>query len=99
MSDPVRVTHDAVRRRFETSGPQGEGFLTYQVFAPGVLDFEYVEVAPRFRGRGVAGRIVEAACQHAREAGLRVVPSCPYVAAWFRHHSEWHDLLHPMDSP
>jgi predicted GNAT family acetyltransferase len=96
---PLDIHHDPDRRRFVASGPNGEGFLSYSEIAPGVLDFEYVEVPPRFRGQGVAGQIVEAACRYARDAGVRVVPSCPYIAAWFRHHAEWRALLHPMDSP
>ncbi len=99
MGTPVQVRHDPDRRRFETSGPDGEGFLTYGEVEPGVLDFDYVEVAPRFRGRGVAGQIVEAACDYARSAGVRVIPTCPYIAAWFRHHPEWRTLLHPLESP
>jgi hypothetical protein len=63
-----------------------------------VLDFEYVEVEPRFRGKGVAGQIVEAACRYARAGGLRVIPTCPYVAWWFRQHPDYHDLLLSRES-
>lgn len=90
----MNVIHDEQEHRFVASGPDGEGFLTYGVLGPGVLDFEYVEVPFRFRGTGVAGQIVQAACRHARAAGARVVPTCPYIAWWFSQHPEEHDLLH-----
>jgi predicted GNAT family acetyltransferase len=95
----VNVAHDAGARRFVAAPPDGEGFLSYREIEPGLLDFEYVEVAPRFRGRGVAGQIVDAACRHARAEGARVVPTCPYIAWWFRQHPEHHDLLRPRDAP
>ena len=94
----MNVVHDEQAQRFIASGPDGEGYLTYGVLGPGLLDFEYVEVPFRFRGTGVAGRIVEAACRHARAMGARVVPTCPYIAWWFSQHPEAQDLLN-RDTP
>jgi predicted GNAT family acetyltransferase len=94
----MNVVHDEQARRFIASGPDGEGYLTYGVLGPGVLDFEYVEVPVRFRGTGVAGQIVAAACRHARAMGARVVPTCPYIAWWFRQHPDQQDLLN-RDTP
>ena len=90
----MNVIHDESAHRFVASGPDGEGFLIYGVLGPGILDFEHVEVPFRFRGTGVAGQIVQAACRHARATAVRVVPTCPYIAWWFSQHPEEQDLLH-----
>ena len=44
-------------------------------------------------GRGVAARLVEAMVADARAEGFRIVPECSYVAALFKRHPDWADLL------
>lgn len=44
----------------------------------------HVGVYPEHRGQGVAGKIVEAGLQYARQNSLRVVPMCSYAAAYIR---------------
>jgi len=44
-------------------------------------------------GRGVAAALVRAALDHARGEGLKVVPACSYVAAYFKRHPQDADLL------
>ncbi len=78
-------------------GESGEGFLTYQDAGPGVLELDYIEVPPRLRGTGVAGRILALVCGELRALGVRVIPTCPYIAWWFRQHPEHHDLLQITD--
>lgn len=95
----MNVIHHEGEQRFVASGPDGEGYLTYGVLEPSVLDFDYVEVPFRFRGTGVAGQIVQAACRYARARGARVVPTCPYIAWWFTQHPEEQDLLHRESPP
>ena len=41
----------------------------------------------------MAGALVAAACEHAQAAGLKLIPSCPYVEWWFRRHPEWQHLV------
>ena len=94
----MNVVHDEEARRFVASGPDGEGFLSYGILEPGVLDFEYIEVPPRFRGTGVAGQIMQADCRQVRGSGVQVVPTCPYIVWWFTRHPEEHDLLFNRDN-
>lgn len=48
---------------------------------------------PAARGKGIALKLVKAMVADAREKGFTIVPQCPYVAAQFRKHPEWADLL------
>jgi predicted GNAT family acetyltransferase len=50
------------------------------------------------RGQGVAQVLVEALVADARAQGFKIVPQCSYVAALFRRHPEWADLLATPDS-
>lgn len=54
---------------------------------------EHTLVPRAFEGRGIAARLVDALIADARANGFRVEPKCSYVAAQFRRHPEWADLL------
>lgn len=53
----------------------------------------HTEVPAALEGRGIAAVLVRAAIGDARAEGLKVVPRCSYVAAQFRRHPAWSDLL------
>ncbi|MBL8305858.1 MAG: N-acetyltransferase [Rubrivivax sp.] len=63
--------------------------------APGVVTLHHTEVPRALQGRGVAAALVDAALSWARAQGLRVRPSCSYVALYMRRHPETQDLLDP----
>jgi predicted GNAT family acetyltransferase len=44
-------------------------------------------------GSGVGSALVAGALDDIRSRGLRVVPLCPFVAAFIRRHSEYADLV------
>jgi predicted GNAT family acetyltransferase len=45
------------------------------------------------RGGGIASHLTTHALDYARERGLKIVPSCPFVAAYIARHPEYRDLL------
>jgi len=49
------------------------------------------------RGKGIAAALVDALIADARAEGFKIVPQCSYVAAAFRRHPEWSDVL--ADTP
>jgi predicted GNAT family acetyltransferase len=68
------------------------GRLTY-VRRGNVLTTEHTLVPTEIGGRGIAGKLVEALIADARAHGWKIVPQCSYVAAAFKRHPEWADLL------
>ena len=44
-------------------------------------------------GRGIAAKLVAAMVADARQHGFRIDPQCSYVAAAFKRHPDWADLL------
>ncbi len=74
------------------SGHQAIGRLTWKLRGTArVADHTLVPSA--IGGRGVAARLVEALVADARAEGFRIVPECSYVAALFKRHPDWADLL------
>lgn len=60
---------------------------------PGLLLITHVETPQALRGGGVAGRVMKGVLRYAREAGLKVVPMCPYADAYIRRHPEYRNLV------
>ncbi len=68
------------------------GRLTY-VRQGNVLTTEHTLVPTEIGGRGIAGKLVEALIADARAQSWKIVPECSYIAAAFKRHPEWADLL------
>ena len=48
----------------------------------------HTEVPDALGGRGLGGRLVQAAAGRARRTGETVLPSCPYARKWLKNHPE-----------
>jgi predicted GNAT family acetyltransferase len=94
----MKVENDTAHDRFLVRLPEGEGELVYKQLAPHTLELVHTEVDPKLRGRGVAEAIAEAAMEHARGHGMRIVATCPYVQRWLEKHPEHNDLVVPRTS-
>jgi predicted GNAT family acetyltransferase len=68
------------------------GFLQYHLH-DGVIAFLHAETDPRFRGHGVAGRLIQSSLDSARERHLAVLPYCPFVRGWITEHLEYAALV------
>jgi predicted GNAT family acetyltransferase len=89
----MQVEHDQVARRFTIEVPSGTARLLYARAGSGIIEYYSTYVPPAERCRGLGGQLVEAAVQYARAGGLRIIPSCWYVAQWLREHPEHADLI------
>lgn len=61
--------------------------------ANGVLTLTHTVVESAYEGRGVGSALVRTALDSARDRGLSVVPSCPFVAGWIQKHPDYADLV------
>jgi predicted GNAT family acetyltransferase len=68
------------------------GFLTYRHRGQ-AISLIHTEMEPEFQGAGLATRLARFSLDDARERGLAVLPSCPYVSSWIRKHPEYTDLV------
>lgn len=94
METEIRNIEDNGRGRYVLAMPGGEeAYLTYVRGGPDHISIDYSFVPPSARGKGVGARLVAHAVEHARVKGVRITPVCGYVAAEFRRHKEWTDVL------
>lgn len=87
------VAHNREESRFEIAE---DGLVA-------IADYDLVEgawvmghtVVPReWEGRGIAASLVRDALAEARRQGVKIIPSCSYVAAYMKRHKDVHDLVH-----
>jgi len=92
MSDTSGVTDNTERRRFELVENGLTAFADYRLHS-GVLVLPHVEAPLPLRGTGAAGRLMAGLLDQARARGLKVMPTCPYAAAYIRRHPQYGDLV------
>jgi predicted GNAT family acetyltransferase len=90
MSEHVK--DNPAENRFELH-VGGHIAATYYKKTPGVITFVHTEVPEALGGQGIGSRLIRGALEAVRNEGLRVVPQCPFVAAYMKKHPEFNDLL------
>jgi uncharacterized protein len=92
MNATPTVVHNAAAQRFEAEAGGRLSVCVYRRFGD-VLHLTHTEVPRALEGQGIAAALVRSALAWARSEGLRVRPSCSYVATYMRRHPETLDLL------
>ncbi len=87
-----QVMDNAARSRFELEERGLVAFADYHLRGDNLV-IPHVEAPPALRGTGTAGRLMTGVLDLIRERGLKVVPSCPYAAAFIQRHPQYQDLL------
>ena len=90
--EELEVIHNEAESCFEVWINDALSKLEY-IHNGNTLTMTHVGVAPEFRGQGVAGRLTQFALDYAKEKSLRVIPMCPYVAAYIRRNPEYKKLI------
>ena len=85
------VIHNAAENRFETWIEGRLSKLDYME-DDNTIVMTHVGVYPEHRGQGVAGKLTEVALEYAKEKSLRVIPMCPYIAAYIRRNPQYMEL-------
>jgi uncharacterized protein len=89
---PDAVRDNPALNRFELDR-DGHTAVAYYQLSPGVITFTHTEVPAELSGHGIGSELVRGALAAARARGLKVVPKCPFVAAYMAKHPQFNDLL------
>ena len=94
MSETALAVRDnPERKRFEIDLGDGSFAFAEYTLPAGKIIFTHTEVPQAHEGKGIASVLIRAALAAARERGLKVIPICPFVAAYIQRHPEEQDLL------
>jgi predicted GNAT family acetyltransferase len=89
----VTVRDNPERERYElVLDYEVVGEIVYRLRA-GAVVLVHTEVSPELEGKGLGARLVAGTLEDIRARGLRLVPLCPFVAAYLRRHPEAADLV------
>jgi uncharacterized protein len=88
----VAVQRQPEQSRFYTEVNGWEGELVYRQSGD-VITFLHTLVADELEGQGVGSSLARAGLDYARQQGLQVVPSCPFVRSYIERHQEYAGLV------
>ena len=86
------IVDNIEQRRFELTENGLTAFADYRR-EPGRLVIPHVEAPVPMRGTGAAGRLMTGILELVRAEGLKVVPRCPYAAAFIKRNPQYQDLV------
>jgi predicted GNAT family acetyltransferase len=91
----LEIRDNREKQRFEADLGDGTvAIADYELSADRII-FTHTHVPPQHEGKGIGSAVIRFALNSARERGLKVVPICPFFAAYIRRHPEEQDLLTP----
>lgn len=85
----ARIEHLPEQSRFALF--IGDDLAAYADYseADGLRDFDHTVTEADFRGRGLAGQVVQYALDTTRQQGLKIGTSCSYVEKFVSEHPEY----------
>jgi predicted GNAT family acetyltransferase len=87
------IRDNVERHRFEIDLGDGSfAFAEYNLI-PGKIMFTHTEVPKAHEGKGLGSALIRFGLAQARKRGLKVIPICPFFAAYMERHEEVQDLL------
>jgi uncharacterized protein len=95
----VTIDHRPDRARYEISvAGEAVGLSRYRD-SNGQRVFLHTEVDSSYQGHGLATKLIAWALDDTRKSGLRIVASCPMVAAFVEKHDEYDDIVDRDSTP
>ena len=91
--DALDVRHNERERRFEAALYGSDLAIAEYRRREDRIIFTHTEVPGPYEGQGVGEKLVRTALDYARQEGLKVVPRCPFFAAFIRQHEAYQDLV------
>ena len=96
MSDNnLDIRDNPDKHRFEADLDDGTIAIAEYTLPEGKIVFTHTEVPSKHEGKGIGSALIRFALAAARERQLKVIPICPFFAAYMKEHAEVQDLLTP----
>jgi len=89
----IAITDDTDSHRYVVRiDGRRAGLLQYRL-RPESIELVHTEIYEEFEGRGLGSQLISFALQDARERGLAVLPTCPFVNDYIQRHRQYVDLV------
>ncbi|GAA4308326.1 GNAT family N-acetyltransferase [Nibribacter koreensis] len=90
----LTITNNEATHRFETEVEGHTAHIEYKL-KPGVMTVLHTIVPKELEGRGIAGAMTKHVLDYIAKENLKLVPLCPYMAAYLKKHPEYQYLVKP----
>jgi uncharacterized protein len=92
MSEDIAIVNEPEHHRFATRVNGLLAQVAYRLNGD-VITFTHTEVPDALSGRGIANKLAVHVLEYAKEHQLRVIPMCPFIAAYIKRHPEYAPLV------
>jgi len=89
----LKINHDKEAQKFSLTIDGKDSSVLYRMTANKTMDIYRTYVPPEQRNNGLAGKIVKAALDYAKENKLKIIPSCSYTEYFIEKNKEYESLL------
>lgn len=86
------IIDNRARNRYELTVDGHTAHVDYSR-EPGVITFIHTIVPEELGGRGIGTKLAQHVLDEARRSGEKVIPQCPFIAAYIKRHQEYQDLV------
>lgn len=93
MTEDYELIDNKERRQYEFHIEKYTPRIEYIKSSNGEIYLTHTEVPPALNGRGIGSLLVEKSLKNIEDQGLRLVPLCPFVAAYIHKHPEWKRIV------
>ena len=87
-TDPIQVAHNEAAHRFEVHVDGETAALTYRQQGD-TITFIHTRVPNGIAQHGIGSELVRTGLEYAKSQGLKVIPLCPFAAAYIQSHPEY----------
>ncbi|MEO8653024.1 MAG: GNAT family N-acetyltransferase [Ramlibacter sp.] len=89
----IALRHNQGQQRYELE--VGGALAAFADYRPGGehLEFVHTEVLPGHEGQGLGSKLARLVLDDTRRQGLKVVPTCSFIARFIQGHAEYQDLV------
>jgi uncharacterized protein len=79
--------------QFEAELDGEKALVGYSKESDGTLNLVHTEVPAKFQSKGFGSELVKQTLEQIKAAGNKIVPSCPFIAAYLERHPEYESLV------
>jgi len=87
------VKDNARKNRFELDYGNKLAVVEYRKLDDETLALTHTEVDPSLEGAGVGSHLVKGVLEYIDRNNLRIVPLCPFIAAYLKRHPDWNRIV------
>lgn len=90
--EDLTVENNEAKSRFEINLEDATALIAYKK-SGNIYNLYHTEVPPQFAGRGVGNRLVKGTLEKIKAEDGKIIPSCPFVAAYLKRHPEYQEMV------